>query len=236
MTVWTGTSGYQYPEWKGLFYPEKMAPAKMLAFYAERFSTTEINYTFRSLPSGKTVHNWHDGTPDHFRFSLKAPQSITHFAKLKNCQEKLAVFATAVGALGAKLGPVLFQLPATFRKDEPLLREFLTTLPRGLRAAFEFRHDSWFTDDVYSILQETRAALCIADADDFKTPRITTTDFGYLRLRATRYTPAEIKEWARFVQKQKPSWQEAYVYFKHEETATGPGFARAFMSAREKIG
>ena len=234
MKTWIGTSGFQYPEWKGKFYPEKMAPAKMLAFYAAEFRSTEVNYTFRSMPSAKTIDRWRDETPEDFRFSLKAPQRITHFAKLRRCGETVNEFREAVKGLGTKLGPVLFQLPETFRADAGLLREFLQSLPKGLRAAFEFRHESWFTEDVYTALSESNAALCIAESEDLATPRVVTADFGYLRPRRGGYTEEEIRDQAKFIQNQAGSWSDAFVYYKHEETAAGPGFAKALITALEK--
>ncbi len=232
MKLWTGTSGFQYPEWKGKFYQATLSTAKMLSYYAEQFSTTEINYTFRSLPSEKTIARWLDSTPDDFCFSLKAPQTVTHFAKLRDCQEKLITFHDSVVGLGKKLGPILFQLPPFFKKDVGILREFLTVMPRGLRAAFEFRHDSWFDDEIYGALKEANTALCIADTEDLKTPRVTTADFGYLRLRGGDYKTADLTEWATYLRKQRKVWPETFVYFMHEETGSGPGFAKKLIQER----
>ena len=231
MQSWIGTSGFQYPEWKGKFYPEDLSTAKMLAFYAAVFGTTEVNYTFRSLPSAKTIERWKIGTPDGFRFSLKAPQRVTHFAKLRNCRAVLDTFFKAVKGLDEKLGSVLFQLPPTFKADVPVLRDFLRSLPKGMRAAFEFRHESWFTDEVFDVLSKRNAALCIAESEDLKTPARVTANFGYLRLRRKDYKPSELKKWAKFVSEQSKAWPEAFVYFKHEETCVGPGFAKAFSKA-----
>lgn len=232
MNVWLGISGFQYPEWKGKFYPEKLSTARMLTYYAERLSSTEINYTFRSLPTANTVARWVDETPASFRFSLKAPQRVTHFAKLKDCGEIMSVFAQACANLGAKLGPVLYQLPPSFKADPPRLADFLASLPPGLGAAFEFRHDSWHTDEVWGILRARNAALCLAESEDGTTPREITADFGYLRLRRTDYTPAQLAEWADFLRAQN-GWREAFVYFRHEENCVGPGFAAGL---REHLG
>ena len=226
MNLWIGTSGFQYPEWKGKFYPETMPASKMLAFYAERFSSTEINYTFRRIPAAKTILDWTSRTPPQFRFSFKAPQRITHFANLRGCKEVLEVFAKAVSAADEKLGPVLFQLPLNFVKDVETLRAFLADTPAGMRAAFEFRHESWFDDAVFQVLREANAALCIAESEELATPVAATADFGYLRLRREDYTIAQIKKWAASILKQKHTWSEAFVYFKHEERGVGPGFAR----------
>lgn len=231
MKTWIGTSGFQYPEWKGKFYPENMSAAKMLTYYASIFGTTEVNYTFRSIPSAKTIQRWCDEAPDNFRFSLKAPQRVTHFAKLKDCSEVVNVFFKAVGGLGKKMGPTLFQLPGTFKADAALLREFLSELPKGMCAAFEFRHESWLTQEVFDILAKANAALCIAESEEFQTAPVATAGFGYLRLRREDYTTPQIKKWAKFVQEQSKVWAEVFVYFKHEETCVGPGFASAMMKA-----
>ncbi len=229
MTSWIGTSGFQYPEWKGGFYPEKMPASGMLKYYAERFSGTEINYTFRSLPSAATIARWLDATPARFRFALKAPQKVTHFARLKNCGETLAAFQAAVAPLGEKLGPVLFQLPPNFAKDAARLRAFLADLPSGLRAAFEFRHESWFDDEVFAALREHGAALCIAESEDLATPSIATADFGYLRLRREDYAKKDLTRWAKFVREESSRWREAHIFFKHEETGSGPKFAQQLI-------
>ncbi len=231
MKTWIGTSGFQYPEWKGKFYPETMSTAKMLTFYSGQFNTTEVNYTFRSIPSTKTIQRWCNETPQDFRFSLKAPQRVTHFAKLKGCGPLMKVFAEAVSGLGDKTGPVLFQLPPTFKNDTALLTEFLSGLPDGMRTAFEFRHESWFTDDVFATLSKHNTALCIAESEDLETPREITASFGYLRLRREDYTAKDTKEQAKFLSRQAKAWREAFIYFKHEETCVGPGFASALMEA-----
>ncbi|HZC35310.1 MAG TPA: DUF72 domain-containing protein [Chthoniobacterales bacterium] len=229
MTSWIGTSGFQYPEWRGTFYPEKFPTAKMLPFYAERFSTSEINYTFYRIPNSKTIEGWDAATPENFRFGLKAPQKVTHVAKLRDCAELLDVFQRVVSGLGSKLGPVLFQLPPSFRKDGNLLNEFLGSLPSGIRAAFEFRHASWFDEETFGHLQNHHAALCIAESSDLVTPSIATTDFGYLRLRREDYQSADIVRWAKFIEEQKARWRHAFVYFKHEESGIGPQLAGQLM-------
>jgi uncharacterized protein YecE (DUF72 family) len=229
MTPWIGTSGFQYPEWRGTFYPEKFPTAKMLPFYAERFSTSEINYTFYRIPNSKTIEGWDASTPENFRFGLKAPQKVTHVAKLRDCAELLDVFQHVISGLGSKLGPVLFQLPPSFKKDGNLLHEFLGTLPSGIRAAFEFRHSSWFDDETFGHLQKHHAALCIAESGDLVTPSIATTDFGYLRLRREDYQGADIVRWAKFIEDQKERWRHVFVYFKHEESGIGPQLAGQLM-------
>ena len=225
MNVWIGTSGFQYPEWKGKFYPEKMPAAKMLPYYAERLSSTESNYTFRQVPTEKTIRGWCDATPDRFKFSFKAPQRVTHFSRLRDCAGILDVFQKAIVVAGQKTGAVLFQLPPNFAKNIEVLSAFLGDLPKGMRAAFEFRHESWFDDAVYSILCEANAALCVAENEELATPPVATADFGYLRLRREDYTPAQIKHWSMWIDEQSERWTEAFVYFKHEEQAVGPKFA-----------
>ena len=225
MRPWIGTSGFQYPEWKGGFYPEKMPVAKMLAYYAERFATTEINYTFRQIPKETTVAKWVEGTPEHFRFTFKAPQKVTHFAKLRNCGETMRHFHEVMLGLGEKRGAVLLQLPPDFQKNLETLAAFLGDLPEGMKAAFEFRHQSWFADEVYDLLRAHNAALCLAESEDLVTPREVTADFGYLRLRREDYTREDLADWAKFVKKQKTRWNDVFIYFKHEEQGVGPVFA-----------
>jgi uncharacterized protein YecE (DUF72 family) len=220
-----GTSGFQYPEWRGTFYPEKFPTAKMLPFYAERFSTTEVNYTFYRIPNNKTIQGWDTSTPAHFRFGLKAPQKVTHVAKLRNCGELLEVFQRVVSGLGSKLGPILFQLPPSFKKDAAVLGEFLGSLPADMRVAFEFRHPSWFDDETFDLLKTHHAALCIAESADLATPSLPTTDFGYLRLRREDYGRDDITRWAKFIQEQEGRWSQVFVYFKHEESGIGPKLA-----------
>jgi uncharacterized protein YecE (DUF72 family) len=227
--IWIGTSGFQYPEWKGTFYPETLSTAKMLGYYSERFATTEVNYTFRHLPSAKTLERWSAETPAEFRFSLKAPQRITHFAKLRDCEQIMDHFATTVLGLGAKLGPILFQLPPQFRCDTGVLESFLRNLPNGIRAAFEFRHESWFTDETYAMLRSSNAALCIADTAEFKTPVVPTARFGYLRLRNETYTEADIERWTDNVRELSEEWEDTFIYFKHEEEGVGAAFAQKMM-------
>jgi len=221
-----GTSGYNYPEWRGTFYPEKFPTGKMLPYYAERFSTVEVNYTFYRMPNAKTVAGWDAETPAGFSFTLKAPQRITHFARLREIDEPLRYFLDTAAGLGPKLGTVLFQLPPNFKKDLGRLGDLLSQLPAELRCAFEFRHDSWFADDVYESLRGAKAALCVADTEDATTPLEVTADWGYLRLRDQGYTEADLGEWSRTIQRLGERWHDIYVYFKHEEAGTGPAFAR----------
>ena len=227
--IWVGTSGFQYPEWKGTFYPETLSTAKMLPYYAGHFSTTEINYSFRRIPSEKTLTNWSAATPEQFRFSLKAPQEITHFRQLRDCADVLGRFCEALKTLGEKLGPVLFQLPPFLKNDNGLLKEFLATLPAGLQGAFEFRHDSWFNDKTFAALKSKNIALCIADTEELSTPVVATADYDYFRLRNPAYTKKDIAHWAKIIDGQRKNSKDSYVYFKHEDAGTGPKFARQLL-------
>jgi uncharacterized protein YecE (DUF72 family) len=228
MKIWIGTSGFQYSEWKGTFYPEDLPTAKMLPFYAERFSTTEINYTFHRIPAPKTIENWKTLTPTNFRFALKAPQKITHWSKLRNCADTLEYFCRVISQLGEKLGPILFQLPPTLKKDAAVLESFLRELP-AMRSAFEFRHESWFDNEIFEILKTRNVALCIADTESLATPTVSTADYGYLRLRREDYGKIDIERWSKFVREQDKNWTDAFVYFKHEESGIGPKLATEMM-------
>jgi uncharacterized protein YecE (DUF72 family) len=227
--VLVGTSGYNYPEWRGTFYPEKFSTDKMLAFYAERFPTVEINYTFYQMPTEKLLQGWSDGTPDRFTFTLKAPRRITHDAKLQRCDDTLQAFCRAAQTLGPKLGVLLFQLPPNFKKEAGVLRAFLELLPEGTRAAFEFRHASWLDAEVFETLRARNIALCIADSEKMSTPVEVTADYAYFRLRDEGYQQEDIEKWATTVRALPP--KDAFVYFKHEEQGLGPDFARRFTEA-----
>ena len=229
MNYWIGTSGFQYPEWKGTFYPEDLPTSKMLAYYAERFTTTEVNYSFRRIPSPKTIQSWYEGTPERFKFSLKAPQKVTHFAKLKNCGDTMQYFCQVITDLETKLGPVLFQLPPNFKKDTALLAHFLECVPGGLRAAFEFRNASWFDEEVFAILNGKNIALCIAESADLTTPVVATADYGYLRLRREDYTSADMERWANAIAEKEKIWPDVFVYLKHEESGMGPRLAKQLI-------
>ena len=200
----------------------------MLPFYAERFATTEINYTFHRIPAQKTIENWKTQTPEEFRFALKAPQKITHWSKLRDCSDTLEYFCKVITGLGDRLGPVLFQLPPTFKKDVDVLSSFLREFP-DMRGAFEFRHESWFDDEIFELLKSRNIALCIADTDTIATPKKTTADYGYLRLRREDYGASDVERWTDFVRDQKPTWNDAFVYFKHEESGIGPKLARQMI-------
>lgn len=233
--IWIGTSGYNYPEWKGSFYPPTLSSSKMLSFYAQHFVTVEINYTFYRLPNAKTIAAWASGTPETFRFTLKAPRRITHDARLEDCQALVDVFCRAAAGLGSKLGVLLFQLPPYLRRDVARLDTFLGWLPSGLAAAFEFRHPSWHDEEVFALLRNRNLALCIADAGRLSTPLVSTADYGYFRLRDEGYQPADFDRWARTIGGLLPGWKDVYVYFKHEEEGTGPAFAKALMASLDAL-
>jgi len=225
--VLVGTSGYNYPEWRGTFYPEKFSTDKMLAFYAARFPTVEINYTFYRMPNEKLLAGWAAGTPDGFSFTLKAPRRITHDSKLQRCEELLQTFCTVAATLGPKLATLLFQLPPTMKKDVEVLRAFTELVPTGTRAAFEFRHASWFEAEVFDVLRARNLALCIADSEKLSTPVEMTADYAYFRLRDEGYQPADLDRWAGVIAGLPV--RQAFVYFKHEEEGLGPAFAKHLM-------
>lgn len=224
MKIWIGTSGFSYPEWKGSFYPEKIPGKEMLKYYSERFPTVEINNTFYRMPAPAMVEGWTKEVPEEFRFILKAPQRITHRERLKDSNESLDAFIRAAQMLGARKGPFLFQLPPFQKVDVPKLKEFLSIFPATERAAFEFRHESWFTDEVYATLREKGAALCISDTEKLSTPFVATASWGYLRLREMEYGEAELQKWAEQVRAQP--WTECFVFLKHEDAGIGPRLAK----------
>ena len=222
---WIGTSGYNYPEWRGSFYPEGWAASRMLPYYAERFRTVEINYTFYRMPTSKVLGGWAAATPDPFLFTLKASKRITHIKKLRDCEAELEGFCALAGELGPKLGAILFQLPPTFKKDLAVLDAFLARMPRGARPAFEFRHASWHAPDVNACLSSHGAALCVADSDKMSTPVAVTAPFAYFRLRDEGYQDADLARWAGTIRQATAGCQAVFVYFKHEEQGIGPAFA-----------
>jgi uncharacterized protein YecE (DUF72 family) len=226
---WVGTSGYNYPEWKGSFYPSALPASKMLPYYAERFATVEINYTFYRMPTEKLVAGWAAQTPSPYRLTLKAPRRITHDNRLKNCAALVTAFCRVAGTLGDKLGALLFQLPPNLKKDLPLFESFLDDLPRAACAAFEFRHASWLDDEVFERLTGRNIALCVADSEKMSTPVRITADFSYFRLRDEGYTPEDIGAWADTIRRETARCKDVYVYFKHEEKGKGPELARLLM-------
>ena len=228
MRVLTGTSGFSYKEWKGSFYPEDLPADAMLRYYAERLPAVEINNTFYRMPKAELLASWAEQVPDGFRFVLKASQRITHFKRLKDVSEEVGYFLRVAATLGDRLGPILFQLPPNLKKDLPRLSAFLDVLPAATRAAVEFRHASWFEDDVFEALRARGAALCVAEDEDLATPLVATAGWGYLRLRRPDYGGPEVQAWADRVRGQ--SWEDAYVFFKHEDAGAGPRLAVQMLS------
>jgi uncharacterized protein YecE (DUF72 family) len=223
MRVLVGTSGFSYKEWKGSFYPEDLPASEMLRYYAERLPAVEINNTFYRMPKAALLASWAEQVPDGFRFVLKASQQITHRKRLKDAGEAVEYFFRVATTLGDRLGPALFQLPPNLKKDLPRLTDFLALLPPASRSAFEFRHESWFAEDVFEALRDLGAALCIAEDEDLATPLRATAAWGYLRLRRQDYDEAMLAEWAKKIASQ--AWSETYVFFKHEDGGTGPKLA-----------
>jgi uncharacterized protein YecE (DUF72 family) len=228
MNLYVGTSGYSYKEWKGPFYPEDLPEKQMLRFYGERFKTVEINNTFYRMPKPALLEGWGTEVPPDFKFVLKASQRITHMQRLKDADDSVAYLLKVAEALKNRLGPLLFQLPPYLKKDAPRLRDFLVLLPPQRRAAFEFRHQSWFDTEVFDLLRAHGAVLCIAEAEnELDIPFVSTADWGYLRLRRPDYGDAELGSWARRICEQ--NWQDAFIFFKHEDEGKAPLMAKRFL-------
>jgi uncharacterized protein YecE (DUF72 family) len=230
-----GTSGYAFKEWKGSFYPDDLKQDGWLGFYAGKFPTVEINNTFYRLPKESVLLEWASQVPEQFTFAIKASQRITHYARLKEqAASPLDYLLRTTSSLGSRLGPTLFQLPPNLQKDLPRLKGFLGLLPKGRRFTMEFRHESWFDDDVMSALREHDVAMCVAEQEDFKCPVVSTASWGYLRLHRLDYNEASLADWAKCVAEQ--GWSEAYVYFKHDESpnagmSSGPTAVEAFLQS-----
>ncbi|MDQ6888322.1 MAG: DUF72 domain-containing protein [Gemmatimonadota bacterium] len=231
MKLLAGTSGYAFKEWKGSFYPAELKDDGMLGFYASRFPTVEINNTFYRLPKEKVLLDWAAQVPEHFTFALKASQRITHYARLKEESADLVDYLLkTTSALGSKLGPILFQLPPNLQKDLTRLRGFLGLLPPNRRYVFEFRHQSWFDEDVFSAMRDRDIAMCVAEQDEFTSPVVCTASWGYLRLHKLDYDEADLTKWAQCVAGQP--WTNAYVFFKHDEgLGSGPPAVDSFVRA-----
>lgn len=228
MNLFVGTSGYSHAEWKGNFYPERFSQKKMLGYYAEHFSTVEVNYTFRQLPSRKIVENWAEQVPASFRFVLKGSQSITHFKRLQSAEKETDAFLEMASLLGKRQGPILLQLPPNFKKDVSRLDAFLKHVDGRAKLAFEFRNATWLDEEVYSCLRTHGAALCVTDRDELpETGVVHTTNWGYLRLWDDKYTDARLRKWLDGVNAQK--WREVYVIFMHEDEGVSPKVAARFM-------
>jgi uncharacterized protein YecE (DUF72 family) len=229
MKIYVGTSGFGYKEWKGKFYPEKISPREMLRFYSTRLNTVEINNTFYHMPNGSVLASWADQVPRDFVFAIKAPQVITHIKRLRHVSSEAGYLFKSLSVLEKKLGPVLFQFPESFHADQAVLHDFLALIPGRTLCAFEFRSASWLSDGVLDLLRDKKCSLCIADADESPAHEIiSTASWGYLRLRRSDYTDADLLQWAEKVLSQK--WDRAFVFFKHEgEGAKGPAMAMHFQ-------
>jgi uncharacterized protein YecE (DUF72 family) len=227
--IYVGTSGYSYKEWKGSFYPEKIPASEMLSYYATRLSAVELNNTFYRRPQPSTIEGWKNQVPENFRFTMKASQGITHFRRLKDAGEATRFMLNAFAPLGERLGAVLFRLREDMEKNLQLLETFLKELPEGTRAAFDFRHPSWFDKEVFALLRSARQVLCVSDRDEWPVNQIEkTADWGYVRLRRVKYSKAELAEWVKRIRAQR--WKDTYVFFKHEDEGTGPRLAAQFIA------
>jgi len=231
--LYIGTSGWAYPTWKPAFYPEKLTQKKFLNFYASKLNAVEVNYTFRQLVKETTVQNWIAETPEHFRFTIKAHQVLTHIKRLKNAEEFLRRFLGTLEALerAQRLGPLLFQLPPNFKADQAVLSEFLKSLPRNVRAAFEFRHESWFGDETWDALRERKIALCVAETEEHDTPDVVTADYAYYRYRKPSYTAGERQAMVARIREHLAAGRDVFAYFKHEETPEGVLYAVDVLQA-----
>ncbi len=235
MRLWVGTSGFGYKEWRGKFYPERFPAKEMLRFYASRFAAVEINNSFYRLPEEAVLKSWVEQVPAEFRFVLKAPRKITHTKRLKDAGAEVEDLFSVAMALGSSQGAVLFQLPPNFKKDIERLKAFLSLLPADRQVAFEFRHPSWLDEEVFALLRARNCPLCVADTDDGEAcDLISTASWGYLRLRRLKYSRADLLHWNERICSQ--SWDHAYVFFKHEDEATGPKFAAEFLKQAELPG
>lgn len=237
MKIHAGTSGFAYKEWKGKFYPEKISPKELLRSYSSRLNTVEINNTFYHMPNGTVLSSWADQVGSDFVFALKAPQVITHMKRLRHVSSEIGYLFKSLSVLEKKLGPVLFQFPESFHADRILLKAFLDLVPQNRLCAFEFRSPSWLSDDAtLDLLREKKCSLCTADADDAPADEIIrTAPWGYLRLRRSDYTDADLSKWADKVLAQ--NWEQAFVFFKHEgEGAKGPFQAMRFQELVDSQG
>ncbi len=235
MKIHVGTSGFAHKEWKGKFYPEKISPKDMLRFYAGRLSTVEINNTFYHMPKESVLASWAEQVPDDFIFALKAPQVITHIKQLKNVFEETEYLFRSLSVLDRKLGPLLFQFPKSFRANVPVLEDFLPLIPGDAACAFDFRSPTWLEGGVPDLLRKKGCSWCIEDTDEKPVQEIiSTASWGYLRLRRSDYTDADLSQWVERVLSQK--WERAFVYFKHEEEAKGAELAMHFQKLVDTIG
>ena len=232
--LYCGTSGFAYPSWKPEFYPERLPAAKFLGYYATRLNAVEVNYTYRRIASPATFEKWIDAVPGNFVFLPKAHMRITHSLKLQNADDFTRVFLESLQPLkvAGRLGPILFQLPPSFKSDTALLQSFLKCLPKNIRPAFEFRNATWFSDKTYEVLCEAKAGLCLAENENLETPHVITADFVYLRLRKPEYTASELGSIEYRVQQYRTNGYPTYAIFKHEETPAGALNAERLLRAQ----
>ncbi len=228
MDLWTGTSGFSYPAWKGTFYPEDLPNKKMLSYYGTRLTAVEINNTFYRMPRESVLESWAGSVPDGFRFALKASRRITHFKRLRNAEEETEYLVRTATALGDRAGVILYQLPPNFKRDDDRLSDFVEQLPNPGTSAFEFRHASWFDDAVFDILQRRNCALVMAETEDGETdaPVVETADWCYLRLRRSDYSEKDLEVWGKRLR--GSGWKRGFVFFKHEDAGAGPALAGRF--------
>jgi len=233
--LYAGTSGWAYPSWKPDFYPAKLAQSKFLQYYSTQLNAVEVNFTFRQLLKETTAQKWIAETPAGFRMSVKAHQVITHIKRLKKTEDFIPRFLATIEPLARaeKLGPLLFQLPPNLKVDAKLLEEFLTVLPRGVPSAFEFRHASWFTDEVFNLLKNRNLALCVAETEERTTPDVVTADFCYYRYRKASYSPEERRAMISRIREHLAGGRNVFAYFKHEETPEGAIYAVAMLKEFE---
>lgn len=230
MKLRVGTSGFAFKEWKGPFYPPDLKDDAMLAFYATRFPTVEINNTFYRLPKKEVIQGWAEDVPEGFTFAIKASQRITHHARLKpEAKDLVQYLLDNTALLGSKLGPVLFQLPPNLKKDASRLSAFLDLLPSGRRFTIEFRHPSWFDDETYEMLRSRDVALCVSEQDEFQSAVVATASWGYARLHRFDYDTAALRAWRERID--ALPWADAYIFFKHDHTdGSGPPAVEAFLA------
>ena len=228
MTLYVGTSGYSYKEWKGSFYPEKISPKEMLNYYASRLHAVELNNTFYRLPQPGMIENWKSQVPENFRFSVKASKLITHFKRLKDAGRETRLMLETISALEDRLGAVIFRLPEDLKKDLKRLEAFLKLLPADTPAVFDFRHPTWFDNEVVALLRSQDRVFCVSDIEELpESYTYKTADWGYVRLRRVRYSKSDLIEWRKRIRAQQ--WKDTYVFFKHEDEGTGPKLAARFI-------
>ncbi len=236
MKLYEGTSGFSYPKWKGSFYPDKLAQKNFLEYYSNQLAAVEINNTFYRMPKAELLEKWAETVPEEFRFVLKANRRISHFQRLVDCEDNVDYLVKMARALGQRRGPFLLQLPPNFKIAVERLKTFLEIWPPQERIAIEFRNPTWFEDEVFDVLRNAGAALCIAESGtDMDAPVVATADFGYLRLRREDYADGDVESWAQRVRKEMAAqWEDVYVFLKHEDAGAGPRLAKVFKDEFER--